>query len=102
MRVFHQWNFRASGAPSMEVTLAQEMQGNLKLRLMVVQGRYDTLTQVGDTLYVLDQTDIPRARLTIAYFDGGHMLEPKPEAMSAIREFVAFGGGNSVQEAKRH
>lgn len=91
MRVFCQWNFRVSGAPSMEVTLAREMRRNRRLRLMVVQGRYDTLTQVGDTLYVLDQTDIPRARLTIAYFDGGHMLEPKPEVMNAIRAFLARG-----------
>lgn len=92
MQVFESWNFRTSGAPSLEVTLAQEMRANPHLRLLVVQGRYDTQTQVADTRYVLDQTDIPRARLTMAYFDGGHMLEPKPEVMTAIRKFVAGGG----------
>jgi hypothetical protein len=46
---------------------------------------------VADTRYVLDQTDIPRQRLEIAYFDGGHMLEPKPEVMTAIRAFLAEG-----------
>jgi hypothetical protein len=62
------------------------------VRLLVVQGRYDTQTQVADTRYVLDQTDIPRDRLEMAYFDGGHMLEPKPEVMKAIRGLIAGGG----------
>lgn len=91
MRVFESWNFRTSGAPSLEATLAGEMRDDPHLRLLVVQGRYDTQTQVADTRYVLDQTDIPRGRLTIAYFDGGHMLEPKPEVMRAIRVFLAAG-----------
>jgi carboxypeptidase C (cathepsin A) len=89
MRVFREWNFRTSGAPSLEVTLAEEMKANPSLRLLVVQGRYDTQTQVADTRYVLDQCDIPRNRLTMAYFDGGHMLEAKPEVMNSIRGFVA-------------
>jgi carboxypeptidase C (cathepsin A) len=91
MQVFESWNFRTSGAPSLEVTLAQEMRDDPHLWLLVVQGRYDTQTQVADTRYVLDQTDIPRERLKIAYFDGGHMLEPKPEVMTAIRMFLAEG-----------
>ena len=91
MQVFEGWNFRTSGAPSLEVTLAQEMRAEPHLRLMVVQGRYDTQTQVADTRYVLDQTDIPRERLTMGYFDGGHMLEPKPEVMTLIRDFIAEG-----------
>ena len=91
MQVFEGWNFRSSGAPSLEGTLAQEMRDEPHLRLMVVQGRYDTQTQVADTRYVLDQTDVPRERLTMAYFDGGHMLEPKPEVMRLIRDFVAEG-----------
>jgi surfactin synthase thioesterase subunit len=68
------------------------MRNDPQLRLMVVQGRYDTQTQVADTRYVLDQTDIPRERFTMAYFDGGHMLEAKPEVMSVIRAFVAPSG----------
>jgi len=70
------------------------MRDEPRLRLMVVQGRYDTQTQVADTRYVLDQTDIPRRRLSMVYFDGGHMLEPKPEVMSAIRSFMAGADDN--------
>jgi hypothetical protein len=92
LQVFEAWNYRTSGAPSLEVTLADEMRQDPRLRLMVVQGRYDTQTQVADTRYVLDQTDIPRQRLTMAYFDGGHMLEPTAEVMSAIRSFMTPAG----------
>ena len=49
MQVFESWNFRTSGAPSLEVTLAEEMRDDPHLRLLVVQGRYDTQTQVADT-----------------------------------------------------
>ncbi|MHB8812188.1 MAG: S10 family serine carboxypeptidase-like protein [Steroidobacteraceae bacterium] len=90
MQVFESWNFRTSGAPSLEVTLAQEMRDDPHLRLLVVQGRYDNQTQVADTRYVLDQTDIPRQQFTMAYFDGGHMLEPKPEVMTA---YIGSRGG---------
>jgi carboxypeptidase C (cathepsin A) len=95
LQVFEAWNYRTSGTPSLEVTLADEMRLDPHLRLMVVQGRYDTQTQVADTRYVLDQTDIPRQRLTMAYFDGGHMLEPTAEVMSAIRSFVTPTGTRS-------
>jgi carboxypeptidase C (cathepsin A) len=88
MQVFEAWNYRTSGVPSLEATLADEMRHDPRLRLMVVQGRYDTQTQVADTRYVIDQTDIPRQRLTMAYFDGGHMLEPTTEVMRAIRAFM--------------
>jgi carboxypeptidase C (cathepsin A) len=88
-QVFEAWHYRPSGAPSLEDTLAQEMQRNPRLRLLVLQGRYDDQTQVADTRYVLDQTDIPRSRLILAYFNGGHMLEPTSEVMRAIRAFLA-------------
>lgn len=88
MRVFHEWNFRTSGEPNLADTLSKEMRDDPSLRLMVVQGRYDIQTQVADTLYVLDQTDIPRQRLTVAYFNGGHFLEPKANVMNAIRVFM--------------
>ena len=44
---------------------------------------------MGVTEYTMDQTDIPRDRFTLAYFDGGHFLIPTTEAMSAIHNFVA-------------
>ena len=90
MQVFESWHYRTSGAPSLEVTLSQAMRANPRLRLLVLQGRFDNQTQVADTRYVLDQTDLPRARVGIAYFNGGHMLEPTPQVMRAIRAFLTI------------
>lgn len=87
--VFNHWNFRTTGAKALDGTLAQAMKDNPKLRVMVPQGRYDTLTQIGVTHYTMAHTDIPRDRYTIAYFDGGHMLVPTDEIMTALRAFIA-------------
>lgn len=87
-RIFREWNFRPSGAPSLEVTLSREMRDNPQLRLLVLQGRFDTETQVADTWYVLNQTDIPRDRVHIAYFNAGHFLEAEPDVMNAIQSFM--------------
>lgn len=87
-KVFGEWNFFTTGAPSLDVTMASEFRRNPKLHLLVAQGRYDTLTNMGTTEYTLSQTDIPADRYSIAYFDGGHMLLPTPEIMSAIRSFL--------------
>jgi len=89
MKVFDEWSFSTSGAPDLSVTLAQTMKSDPRMRVLVMQGRYDTLTQIGVTQYTMDQTDIPRSRLTIAYFDGGHFLIPTAEAMAAIHHFVS-------------
>lgn len=88
MRVFRKWNFRIRAAPDLSYTLAKEMREHEKLRLLVIQGRYDTQTQLGHTRYILNQTDLPRQRFAISYFNGGHMLEPKPDIMEVIRQFV--------------
>jgi len=88
MAVFHDWSFKIQGQPSLLATLANEMQNNKGLRLMVVQGRYDTQTQVADTIYTLHQVTLPDSRVLIKYFNGGHMLEPKPRIMDAIEAFI--------------
>jgi carboxypeptidase C (cathepsin A) len=86
--VFNAWNFRTTGAMALDATLAQAMKNNPKLRVFVPQGRYDTLTEIGETHYTMAQTDMPRDRYTIAYFDGGHMLVPTSEIVDALRAFL--------------
>lgn len=89
MRLFDQWNFFTTGARSLDITLAQVMKDSPMARILVVQGRYDTLTTLGVTEYTMDQTDVPRDRITTAYFDGGHFLIPTEESMSAIHGFLS-------------
>lgn len=83
------WNYVTAGAMTLDVTLAQAAKDNPALRIMLVQGRYDTLTTIGNSEYVMAQSDLPWERYVQVNYDGGHMLIAQPEAMSAIRTFVS-------------
>ena len=50
MAVYYGWNFYTSGDRSLDATLSKAMKANPRLRVLVVQGRYDTLTELGETL----------------------------------------------------
>jgi carboxypeptidase C (cathepsin A) len=82
------WDFETAGAPALDVTLATLLQDDPKMRVLVLQGRYDTLTDLGSTEYVLGQTNIAPDRYHIAYYDGGHMLRPEAEALDSLRAFM--------------
>lgn len=82
------WNFTTTGAPALDVSLSELMAKYAGLRLLIAQGRYDTLTDLGTTEYVLSQTDVPADRFSIIYYDGGHMLAMTPEAATGLRNFV--------------
>jgi len=83
------WTMRIAGDPALDVTLARLIADHPAMKLLVLQGRYDTLTDLGTTEYVLGQTDIPPSRYRIAYFDGGHMLMPAAEALDPLRAMIA-------------
>lgn len=82
------WNYYTAGAMALDVTLAKAMRDNPKLRVMLVQGRYDTLTTIGNSEYIMRQADLDRSRYSIAYYDAGHNLAPQPEILNAIHGFV--------------
>lgn len=83
------WDFVTSGAPALDVTLATLMKDNPGLRVQVIQGRHDTLTDLGTTEYVMAQTDLDRSRYGFAFYDGGHLMANTPESNKALRYFVA-------------
>lgn len=83
------WNYYTAGAMALDVTLAQEMKASTDLRVMLVQGRFDTLTTIGNSEYIMRQADLDPARYSIAYYDGGHNLLPAAEFMDALRAFTA-------------
>lgn len=82
------WDFITTGEPALDVTLATVMREYKTMRVLVLQGRYDTLTDLEATEYVFAQTDLPRDRYGIVYYDGGHMLAPEAEALEPLRAFV--------------
>ncbi|MCP3733828.1 hypothetical protein M9979_02910 [Sphingomonas sp. RP10(2022)] len=82
------WNYYTSGAMALDVTLADEMKADPSLRVMLVQGRFDTLTTIGNSEYIMRQAKLDRSRYSIAYYDGGHRLIAQPEVLDAISTFV--------------
>lgn len=83
------WNFATARDMALDVTLAKLAKADPKLRIMLIQGRYDTLTVMGNAEYIMRQADLPWDRFTTVYYDGGHFLLAKEEVMSAIRAFTA-------------
>ena len=83
-----EWNYYTSGAMALDVTLAEEMKADPALRVMLVQGRFDTLTTIGNSEYIMRQAKLDRSRYSIAYYDGGHQLIAQPEILDAICAFV--------------
>lgn len=92
MAVFKSWDFTTHGSRNLSQTLASIMQSDHNMRVLVVQGRYDTQTQLGHTLYTICRSSIPMDRVWIKYFDGGHMLEPTPDVMRSVQQFVLNSG----------
>lgn len=82
------WNYYVAGAMALDVTLAEVMRDKPDLRVLMTQGRYDTLTTLGNSEYLMAQTRLPLGRYSEAYYDGGHSLLPQPEVMSAMRTFL--------------
>lgn len=83
------WNFTTAGAPALDVTLANLMHEHPAMKLLILQGRYDTLTDLGSTEYVMGQTNIPLERYHIAYYDGGHVVAREAEAIDPLRKLAA-------------
>lgn len=94
------WSYVISPAPPLSVQLARQMQAQPSLRLMVTQGIFDTTSSMGSTEQTLAQLDVPRERITLAYYPGGHMLYSDPEGLQRFTDDVRnFVSGKAVAGA---
>jgi carboxypeptidase C (cathepsin A) len=80
------------GYASMMPSVTGAMHRNPDLRLMVASGYYDLSTPLGAVEFALDHADLPRDRVTTAFFEAGHSVYRNAEVnalLSAkIREFI--------------
>ncbi|MCW4460901.1 hypothetical protein OK349_04225 [Sphingomonas sp. BT-65] len=88
LKLYPTWNYYTSGAMALDRTLAEEMRGSDRLRVLLVQGKYDTMTTLGNSEYIMRQTNVVPQRYAVAYYEGGHMLSPTTEFMNRLRAFV--------------
>jgi carboxypeptidase C (cathepsin A) len=80
------WKYIEPPAPLLNAVLAEQMHANPKLRLLVTQGIFDATSSMGSTELTLAQLDVPRERIVLAYYPGGHMLYSD---LSGLMQFTA-------------
>jgi len=91
------WTFIAAPAAGPDVILGEQMAANPGLRLMITQGVFDPATPMGETDYLFSQISVPRERMSVAYYGGGHMLYSDDIGRRAfLEDFRAFVTGRPV------
>jgi carboxypeptidase C (cathepsin A) len=94
------WNYGGSASPFDDwpfmASINKAMAAYPRLRIMVGAAYHDTLTTTGAAEYAVAQSGWPRERVTLNYYQGGHMfytIEASLQKMSAdIHNFLAAGG----------
>lgn len=96
--VFRNWNWqmgnsaRSQGFLAMTPTLSRAMRQNKDFRIFIANGYYDLATPFFATEYSMNHHGIDKRRLTMEYYDAGHMMyihQPSLEALTDdLRQFV--------------
>lgn len=80
------------GAPNVERDLVSALVQNPNLHVEVENGLYDLATPFFETEYTMDHLDLPSAlrnRVTLKYYDAGHMMYVNPAAHAKLKANVA-------------
>lgn len=88
------------GAPNVERDLVSALVQNPSLHVEVENGLYDLATPFFETEYTMDHLDLPAAlrdRVTLKYYDAGHMMYVNPAAHAKLRANVAAFIENAVK-----
>jgi carboxypeptidase C (cathepsin A) len=64
--------------------LARTMQAQPCLRLAIGTGIYDTTTTVGPARYLVARSNLPRERVTMHQYEGGHMAYASAKALASF------------------
>jgi carboxypeptidase C (cathepsin A) len=77
-------------------SLSRLMQSQSCLRLAIGTGIYDTTTTVGPARYLVARSALPRERVALFQYEGGHMAYSNEAALAAMaRDVRAWLGGPS-------
>ena len=90
------WNARDGGGQNAYVNVApwleRAMRQNRDLRVLAANGYYDLATPFFGTELTLAQPGFDRSRITLTYYEAGHMMyihDPSLEALASdVRKFV--------------
>ncbi|MDI6022662.1 hypothetical protein QBL02_03790 [Leucobacter sp. UT-8R-CII-1-4] len=66
--------------------LSRWMKQSPKVRLFVGTGMYDSLTTIGAADHLLRQWELPSDRVTVRWYEGGHMMYSSPDTATSLNE----------------
>lgn len=85
------WKYKSTRTPSQ--CLAASMRRNPNLHVMFAAGLYDMCTHAGYARYIISQIGLPKDRVILHEYEGGHMIYTNEKAAAAlerdIRAFIA-------------
>ncbi len=80
------------GFTNVAVDLAQALQYNTRLRVLLNSGLFDLATPYYAAQYTMEHLDLPaslRDHVQIAEYDAGHMMYVNPEAAAKLKQTIA-------------
>ena len=91
--MYFSWDYKVDTPPCK--CLEKAMHRNPRMKLMIASGYYDIYTTVGYARYVMSQFDYPKDRVSMKYYEAGHMLYVGEQTMKQLgkdlREFILWG-----------
>lgn len=90
------WNWRPVGEGSYwepnyvstARSLSEVMHRNTELQVMVANGYYDLITPYFDAEFTFARHDFPQERITMTYYEAGHMMYNRQEDFDSLAEDV--------------
>ena len=94
------WGSAGEGFPDTSEALRLAFVKNPYMKLFVANGYYDLATPFFATRYTLDHMNLTRQqhqRITLGYYDAGHMMYIKSDSLSHLKKEV---GGNTALQSR--
>jgi carboxypeptidase C (cathepsin A) len=95
------WKYIKPPAPGLDVVLADELKSQPALRVLVPMGLFDTTSSAGGAELFFGKYDVGRDRITLRFYNGGHMLYADPDALRAFNKDIrAFVTGHTLVDGE--
>jgi len=94
------WGSAGEGFPDVSETLRLAFVKNPYMKLFVASGYYDLATAYFATQYTLDHMNLDQkqhARITLDYYDAGHMMYLRTDSLDHLKQDVSSFLGNALR-----
>ncbi len=96
-KVNEEWDFKDYnewGYPNLMNALRQTLIANPSMKIFVACGYFDLATPFAAVEYCMDHLDVPKTKIEMNYYEGGHMFYFNPEARIKFKQDLTRFIGN--------